>query len=146
MPRAFSYRESSLLNEVHRLVGGVGGQYVREDIASLKRAGLIDSQCRPIARPEIPEQFEHLIQEKLGVLGRRARLPLPRRMLRFIAGGATMSRSGALFGHAMRCMFWYLCLNCHGRPYSCSNGSRTARDLRQLHERFVLHTVREESP
>ena len=100
--------------ELQGLIGGPGGEAIRECLRCLKTAGLIKTLSKESI--ELSASLEDLasdpelveaIEESLALIPNHDRLvPLPRRLVRLIAGGARRTLVATLLGHAIRCL-WY---------------------------------------
>lgn len=97
--------------EIHGLVGGVGGEHVRHAIRRLERVGLLkwaterlDVQVREADLPASVRQELYRTLTFSPAVERR--VPMPRRMLRMLAGGATRALLATVFGHLLRCTFY----------------------------------------
>ncbi len=82
------------LKELHGLVGGVGGEHLRASIRRLEGIGLVTIRPTTVHFAKTPEEL-HLNPEarksltgKLQAIQNRHRLiPMPRRMIRYLASG-----------------------------------------------------------
>jgi hypothetical protein len=97
------------VEELHRLVGGVGGQHLRADLRGLEHAGLLKWSETAITFLEGPDELRDCgaalaMSAQLG--GRARRVPVPRQTIRFIAGGARRVVVAAMLGHLIRCVFY----------------------------------------
>ncbi|MBU0508010.1 MAG: hypothetical protein ABII12_03535 [Planctomycetota bacterium] len=112
--REFVFDRKKLTDEVHSLVGGAGGRHIRSSLRRLERAGLIQMTESTIDFDETPERMpaEAIagVIEMFNRIDSRKRvrtrsLPLPRRMIRHIAGDCPAARAATVLGYAMRCLF-----------------------------------------
>ncbi len=99
-----SYR----IEEIHGLVGGVGGEHVRHSIARIEGMGLLSWSESSIA---FPNSESVLGQAGLGpmldfVPNHRRLVPMPRRIIRLIAGGARRVVVASILGHLLRCLYY----------------------------------------
>jgi len=112
--REFVFDRKRLTDEVHSLVGGAGGRHIRSSLQRLEQGGLIQVAEGSLTFDETParmsaeasagtlEMFNRIDSRKRV----RARsLPLPRRMVRHIAGKCPAARAATALGYAMRCLF-----------------------------------------
>ena len=99
------------LDELHGLVGGVGGEHLRASIRRLEAAGLLTWSGTAIAfatAPEaLPAEDRSSLQTMLaGIPNNRRRVPVPRRTIRFIADGARRVVIATILGHLLRCQYF----------------------------------------
>lgn len=99
------------LAELHRLVGGVGGQHLTKSLQRLMRVGLLVWSESAVTFAESPDQLKSddlstlwSMFERVGQKNRR--VPVPRRTIRLIAGGARKTVTATMLGHLLRCMFY----------------------------------------
>jgi hypothetical protein len=97
------------IEEVHQLVGGVGGQHIRQSITHLTKAGLIQwsESSLTILRPE-PTQAKYGVPLKsmlAKVTNHQRRIPVPRRIVRFIGLKGTRALIATILGHMLRCLY-----------------------------------------
>src|SRR5512135_795745 len=109
--------------EVRRLVGGAGGE--REAVQKLVAVGLL----REVSKTNIefatdpgdlrfePETLEATLAR---IPNNERRVPVPRRIVRLIAGGARRTLIATILGHLIRCLFYKRGL-CH--PKGCVKAS-----------------------
>ena len=141
-PRQFRYDCEQLVAEVHRLVGGVGGRHVRASLRRLEQAGLVTVSDSGIGFDKTPDRmpvadlsglwamFER-IDDRKRVRGRS--VPVPRTMIRHIAGRCPAVRAATMLGHVIRCLF-------HQREGMSAEGSCSSSfvaDLFGVHQRNV---------
>lgn len=103
--------------ELHRLVGGVGGEHVHKAIRRLEAVGLLAWSESRIEIPQSAEglpwadspEFAHMLA---SVANHQRKVPVPRRTLRFLAGGARRAVIATVLGHMLRCLYYRggLCL------------------------------------
>jgi hypothetical protein len=126
------------LDELHALVGGVGGEHTRHSLSRLDKAGLV---CWSETALQIGdgEAIEHL--DDTGGLCRMAELtvnvrrkvPVPRRVVRFLAGGQRPVVIATVLGHLLRCVFYRkLGVRCDGLVKAS-----WVADVFNVHERNV---------
>jgi len=99
------------LDELHGLVGGVGGEYLRASLHRLEAAGLLSWSNSAITFATTPGALQGEDRSSLqamlaGIPNNRRRLPVPRRTIRFIAGGARRVVIATLLGHLLRCLYY----------------------------------------
>jgi len=113
-PRQFRYDREKLIDELHRLVGGVGGRHIRASLRRLEQFGLVTVSDSGIGFDKTPDRMPvgdlsdlWAMFERIDDRGRvRARLvPIPRTMIRYVAGGCPAVRAATMLGHAIRCLF-----------------------------------------
>ncbi len=102
--RSPSYR----IEEIHGLVGGVGGEHIRHSITRIEKTGLLAWSESSIV---FPKSDGVLSQEGLGpmldfVPNHRRLIPVPRRIIRLIAGGARRVVIASILGHLLRCLYY----------------------------------------
>ena len=97
--------------EIQRLIGGAGGKSIRDSLRRLKAAGLIKNLSKESI--EFTTSFDELTfttdqaEEMLGQIRNNSRLvPVPRRIVRLLAGGARRTLIAVLLGHMIRCLFF----------------------------------------
>lgn len=98
--------------EIHRLVGGAGGTHVRTAVCKLRQAGLLQwSESRiTMLDPsgtwdaEAAADFDGVLEH---VPNHRRLVPVPRRIIRFIAGGARRAVIATIIGQLLRCVYYY---------------------------------------
>src|SRR5712692_6292734 len=93
--------------ELHHLVGGGGG--IPASLQRLTAAGLICWAATTISFPAAPapEQECARLAAMLAQIRNHHRLvPVPRRLLRFVAGGCRRSLIATLLGHLFRCLYY----------------------------------------
>lgn len=95
--------------ELRGLVGGTGGALLRRDVARLGELGLAEVTARSISFPNThglgnEEQAEFEAFLALTENHRRT-IPLPRRVLRYLAGCSKKVLLGTALGHLLRCVY-----------------------------------------
>lgn len=96
------------IDELHRLVGGVGGKHLRHAIARLEKSGLLrwGESSITIAKP-IDVACDEDLHRSTALVANHGRLvPIPRRIVRHIAGGARRVEIATIFGHLFRCLYY----------------------------------------
>src|SRR5512135_974523 len=122
--------------EIRKLVGGAGGE--REAVHKLLSVGLL----RQVTKTNIefatgPEELrfepETLDETLASIPNHDRRVPVPRRIVRLIAGGARRTLIATILGHLIRCLFYK-----HGlcQPKGCVKASWIA-DVFGISERAV---------
>jgi hypothetical protein len=99
------------LDELHRLVGGVGGEHLRASIHRLEAEGMLTWSATAITFATTPGalQVEDCLSLQTmleGIPNNRRRVPVPRRTVRFIAGGARRVMIATILGHLLRCIYF----------------------------------------
>jgi hypothetical protein len=99
------------IEELRKLVGGEGGETLRESLRRLKRVGLVRTLTKEFI--ELATELDELtfdttpVQDALDKVPHHYRLvPVPRRIIRLIAGGARRTLIATLLGHMVRCLFY----------------------------------------
>jgi len=87
--------------ELHKLVGGVGGKRLEASVRRLTAAGFLHwTSVRIELRGEIAADVEaHTVSPKRLV-------PVPRRLVRYLAGGVTKVTAATVLGHLLRCVYY----------------------------------------
>lgn len=93
--------------ELHALVGGVGGEHVRRSIQALTRAGLLEWSTAVVRFPTESLREPEPELDRLVALVRNARraVPVPRRVLRHLARDGSRSTIATMLGHLFRCAY-----------------------------------------
>ncbi len=113
-PREFLFKPEKLSDEVHSIVGGVGGRHVRAALRRIERVGLVTF---PSGRIEFAAGPDRLAADTLSLdevlervdkraSVRRRSVPIPRTMVKYVAGGVSPAVAATMFGHAIRCLWW----------------------------------------
>lgn len=108
LPRGQS--ASYQVEELHRLVGGVGGEHLKASLRRLEAAGLLQFSEHAITFASSPDELRFdlggfwSMVEDLGQKNRK--VPVPRRTARFIAGGVRKSVAATMLGHLLRCCYY----------------------------------------
>ena len=90
--------------EVLRLIGGGGVPLIRRSCKALEDRGLVTARRGNVAFPteaSLPEQLEEQLR------GIPKRVPIPRRLLRWLCGCSARSVMAAALGHVLRSMRYY---------------------------------------
>ena len=102
------------LDELHRLVGGVGGEHLRASLRRLEAAQLLWWSEHDIRFGELAGESgnellctaNELVHEMAGKIATGRRLvPVPRRQLRLLASGARRAVIATVLAHLIRCLF-----------------------------------------
>lgn len=98
-------------SEVHRLVSGVGGEHVRRSLGRLEAVGLLtwsESSIRFLVNPsEVRVGDELDLTDAIeSVINHRRKVPVPRRLLRFLAQSRRPVLMATALGHLLRCMYY----------------------------------------
>lgn len=108
------------LQELHRLVGGVGGEHLRVSLRRLAAVGLLTwapttltFATSPTALQGVPDRtgLDTMLQ---AIPNPHRRVPVPRQALRLIAGGCRATVIATMFGHLIRCLYY--------REHGCRSG------------------------
>lgn len=105
------------LTEINRLIGGGGGEgserATRRDVARLSKLGVVTYEANLLRFATSPDQ----LNSDLDLSGfwallnamphKRRTVPVPRRLLRALAGGFSRAVAGTLIAHVIRCLFWH---------------------------------------
>ena len=100
------------LDELHRLVGGAGGQYLRASLRRLEALGLLSWSSAIITFATSPANLQGLMDHAevaamLQALPNPHRcVPVPRQTLRLIAGGCRSAVIATILGHLFRCLYY----------------------------------------
>ncbi len=98
------------IEEIHRLVGGVGGKHIRSSLARLEAVGLLCWSQGEIKFGDNPSALHLRNPDALAAMlakiaNRRRKVPVPRRTLKLIAGGAKPALIAMILGHLLRCLY-----------------------------------------
>jgi hypothetical protein len=99
------------LEELHGLVGGVGGMHLRGSIRRLEALGLLLWSTSSLSFPKSAEELtvgdtSRLSDMLSAVPNNRRRIPVPRRMVRFLAGARRRCLMATVLGHLIRCLYY----------------------------------------
>jgi hypothetical protein len=100
------------LNELHRLVGGVGGEHLRASIRRLEAVGLLtwSSTKLTFATSTTALRGVHDLSDLHimynAIPNNRRRVPVPRQAIRLIAEGCRATVIATMLGHLMRCLYY----------------------------------------
>jgi hypothetical protein len=98
------------VQELQRLVGGAGGKHLERSLRCLeKQKLLIWTESALVFQTDwskLDEDLRHAAQGILAALtNTRRRVPAPRRILRWLAGGAGRTMTATVLGHLLRCLY-----------------------------------------
>jgi hypothetical protein len=92
--------------EIGSLIGGVGGEHVRVSLRRLERASLVTwSETAIELRSSMSGLNHEAVEFVEGVTNHRRRIPVPRPLLRFLAGERKPVLVATALGHLLRCMY-----------------------------------------
>jgi hypothetical protein len=99
------------LEELHGLVGGVGGMHLRGSIRRLEAVGLLLCSTSQLGFPRTPEELKVSGTSRLSdmlsaIPNHHRRIPVPRRMVRFLAGARRRCLMATILGHLIRCLYY----------------------------------------
>jgi len=100
------------LRELHGLVGGVGGEYLRASLRRLEALGLLTWSNTKLTFATSPTDL-HGMNDCFGfftmsqaIPNHHRRVPVPRQAVRLIAGGLKASVIATMLGHLLRCLYY----------------------------------------
>jgi hypothetical protein len=122
------------VDELHKLVGGVGGAHIRKSIRRLEAVGLLtwtETAIHPgDQRFSLPSEeladFEDWVS---GVTNHDRHVPVPRKIIRHLAGTQCRADIATAFGHLLRCLYY--------RNKRCNSGGRCK--ARWIADTFGIH-------
>jgi hypothetical protein len=99
------------VEELHGLVGGVGGEHLRNSIRRLETAGLLGwgeaGLHLTVDASNLPNGFWRQVEAKLALVqNNRRKVPVPRRVLRMLAQGTTRAQAATVLGHLLRGLYY----------------------------------------
>jgi hypothetical protein len=96
------------LDEIRSLVGGVGGEHLRNSVTRLEKSGLVIWRESCITFPKSDSSPDDLDLERMceHVSNHRRLVPVPRRIIRLIAGGARRVVIATILAHLLRCLYY----------------------------------------
>jgi hypothetical protein len=106
--------------ELHGLVGGVGGEHLRASIRRLEALGLLTWSSSTLAFATSPrdirgvEDFADFFTMHKAITNNCRRVPVPRQAVRLIAGGCRTAVIATMLGHMIRCLYY--------RDHRCISG------------------------
>jgi hypothetical protein len=104
------------LEELRPLLGGGTSARLRKTVRSLEAAGLLDWQGDSIGLVPSACEDESLDAMRDAVQNWRRKVPVPRRVVRFLAGCGRKVIIATVLGHLLRCVYW--------RDGGCISGGR----------------------
>src|SRR5215813_5655847 len=98
--------------ELHRLVGGVGGEHLRASLRRLETIGLLTWSSTTLTFATSPTDLRgvhdladfHTMYN--AIPNHRRRVPVPRQAIRLIAGGCRATVIATMLGHLLRCLYY----------------------------------------
>src|SRR5262245_53624795 len=96
--------------ELHGLVGGVGGEHLRASLKRLETVGLLTWSRTTLTFATSPgdlrgvydrADFDTMLK---AMPNARRRVPVPRQVIRLVAGGLKASVMATMLGHMIRCL------------------------------------------
>src|SRR5919198_6724509 len=98
--------------ELHGLVGGGGGEHLRASIRRLETTGLLIWSSTTLTFATSPTDLRgchnladfHTMYN--AIPNHHRRVPMPRQVIRLIAGGCRASVIATLLGHLLRCLYY----------------------------------------
>jgi hypothetical protein len=106
--------------ELHRLVGGVGGEHLRASLRRLETTGLLTWTSTTLTFATSPTDLRgvhdladfHTMYH--AIPNHYRRVPVPRQAIRLIAGGCRATVIATMLGHLLRCLYY--------RDHRCVSG------------------------
>src|SRR5919199_3616822 len=98
--------------ELHGLVGGVGGEHLRASLRRLETTGLLiwSSTLLTFATSPTDLRGDHNLADfhtmYNAIPNHHRHVPVPRQVIRLIAGGCRASVIATLLGHLLRCLYY----------------------------------------
>ena len=104
-------RPQYTVQELHGLVGGVGGEHLRHSVRRLEGAGFLMWQETAldltVDTSKLPDVFCRQVETKLDLVKNvKRKVPVPRRVLRILAQGATRALAATVLGHLLRGLYY----------------------------------------
>src|SRR5215831_14270519 len=106
--------------ELHGLIGGVGGEHLRASLRRLEAVGLLTWSRTQLTFATSPADLRsvHDLTDFLCMLhaiaNSQRRVPVPRQIVRCIAGGCRATVIATMLGHMIRCLYY--------RDHRCISG------------------------
>lgn len=95
------------VDEVARLVGGVGGEHVRASLRRLGQAGLLrwreSSLAFPATLDSLPIGARDFVE---SIQNHRRKIPFPRRLLRYLSASRRPVLLATALAHVLRCLYY----------------------------------------
>src|SRR5215471_14774234 len=106
--------------ELHKLVGGVGGEHLRASLRRLETTGLLTWSNTTLTFATSPTDLRgvhdladfHTLYS--AIPNHRRRVPVPRQAIRLIASGGRPTVIATILGHLIRCLYY--------REHRCISG------------------------
>src|SRR5712691_5194924 len=98
--------------ELHGLVGGVGGEYLRASLRRLEALGLLTWSNTKLTFATSPTDLRGMndcfgfFTMSQAIPNHHRRVPVPRQAVRLIAGGLKASVIATMLGHLLRCLYY----------------------------------------
>jgi len=98
--------------ELHGLVGGVGGEYLRASLRRLQTLGLLTWSSTRLTFAAAPtdlrgvEDLSDFFTMHQAIVNNHRRVPVPRHTVRLIAGGLKATVIATMLGHLLRCLYY----------------------------------------
>src|SRR5690606_18418352 len=89
-------------DELHQLVGGVGGRHVRASLRRLERSSLLCWSDQKLAFPATCSGNVSAAAMLAGITNNRRKVPVPRRILRLLADGGGRVQIATVIAHLLR--------------------------------------------
>lgn len=96
------------VDEIRSLVGGAGGEHIRHAVSRLEKSGLVTWSETCITLPKIDASLDDEDSTRMcaEVANHRRLVPVPRRIVRLIAGGARRVVIATILAHLLRCLYY----------------------------------------
>ncbi|MCC7316640.1 MAG: hypothetical protein IT419_17755 [Planctomycetes bacterium] len=96
------------VNEIRSLVGGAGGEHLRHAVGRLEKSGLViwNESCITVPKCDTSLSDQELDCMCEEVANHRRLVPVPRRIIRLIAGGARRVVIATILAHLLRCLYY----------------------------------------
>jgi hypothetical protein len=99
------------IEELNSLLGRVGGMHLRASIRRLEAVGLLVWSTSHLTFPKSPEELKvkdtsGLFDMLSAVPNNQRRIPVPRRMVRFLGGARRRCLIATILGHLIRCLYY----------------------------------------
>lgn len=96
------------LEELHELVGGVGGEHLRQSLNRLAKQGMLhwSESSLIVSESTLDTEGDEADRMTELVVNVRRRVPIPRRILRYVAAQRRPVLLATVFGHLLRCVYY----------------------------------------
>lgn len=96
------------VDEIRLLVGGAGGEHLRHSLSRLEKSGLViwSESCITVPKFDASPDDQDLRRMCEEVANHRRLVPVPRRIVRLIAGGARRVVIATILAHLLRCLYY----------------------------------------